>query len=293
MATFPVLPPVQFAIIALLCVLLMMTYLSCLSSTSSPSKVFPLSPKQLNISWIDDNCPSSLAESDGFFCELNTFWLERKHIYHTQDKLNMEKRPDYFYLASNWEPNFHCAYAQRMGTMGDGGKWVCDVFRLISRSDCLIYSVGSSGDFSFEIEMKKVVPNSEIHTFDKNRYPCPINTCTFHQIIFGDGIQPNGSKSWMTIVQELNHTNRIIDILKIDIEGAEYEFFPMLFNGSKNSYPRQILVELHPTNVTRVHAFFELLRYNNYVIFSKENNLYAGPYFFEYAFLKLNARFFQ
>ncbi|CAF2922543.1 unnamed protein product [Rotaria sp. Silwood2] len=204
----------------------------------------------------------------------------------------MITRPDTFYFLTNWEPNFHCSHARRVGARGDGGKWVCDPYRLKSRHDCLIYSIGSSGDFSFEIEMKKIIPHCEIHAFDQNSYVCPMNTCKFHQVTFGDGIQPNGSKNWPTVVGALNHTNRLIDILKIDIEGGEYSFFPLLLNSSRSSLPRQILIEIHPISVSIIHDFFNRMRNNNYVIFSKENNLLGGPYFFEYAFLKLNSRFF-
>ncbi|CAF3165686.1 unnamed protein product [Rotaria socialis] len=293
MSTSSISPKVQLAVIVLLSILLIWTYKSCSPLPVSQSTVPALVNSLLNISLNDTNCQLSLVESDGYFCELDSAWIERKHVYSSQDKENMKKRPDTIYFVSTWEPNFHCSHARRMGIMGDGGKWVCDVYRLRSRDDCLIYSAGSSGDFAFEIEMKKFVPNCEIHTFDKNLYVCPTNVCTFHQVIFGDGIQPDGSKSWTSIIQELKHTNRFIEILKIDIEGGEYAFFPILLNSNKNLLPRQILIEVHPTNVTLVHAFFERLRSNNYVIFSKENNLYAGPYFFEFAFLKLNPSFFN
>lgn len=244
------------------------------------------------VSFTSSDCKQSLIESDGFICESDFVWNERKHIFHSADKINMVKHPDTFFFLTNWEPTFHCSHARRVGSRGDGGKWICDPYRLKLRHDCLIYSVGSSGDFSFEIEMKTLMPHCEIHAFDKNPYLCPKNICTFYQVTFGDGIQPKNSKNWLTIVQELNHTNRSIDILKIDIEGGEYSFFPLLLNSEKNAFPRQILVELHPVNVTIIHDFFDQMRNNHYVIFIKENNLLAGPYFFEYAFLKLNPRFF-
>lgn len=244
------------------------------------------------VSFINNFCEQSLIESDGFICESASVWNERKRIFHSQDKINMKLHPETYFFLTNWEPTFHCSHTQRIGARGDGGKWVCDPYRLKSRHDCLIYSVGSSGDFSYEIEMKKVMPHCEIHAFDKNSYPCPTDVCTFHQITFGDGIEPKNSKNWPTIIKELNHANRLIDILKIDIEGGEYKFFPLLFDSDKNLHPRQILVELHPTNVTIIHRFFEQFRDNNYVIVIKENNLLAGPYFFEYCFLKLNPRFF-
>jgi hypothetical protein len=245
-----------------------------------------------NIPVINPDCEQSLIESDGYLCEPSSVWNERKLSFHPQNKANIIHLPAPHFFLTNWEPTFHCTHARRIGARGDGGKWVCDPYRLKLQRDCLVYSVGSNGDFSFEKELKKFIPQCEIHAFDKNVYECPMNICTFHEIIFGDGIQPNGSKSWLTIVKELGHTKRSIDILKIDIEGSEYAFFPLLLNSDKKSFPRQILVELHPTNVTLVHNFFEELRKNHYVITIKENNILAGPYFFEYVFLRLNPRFF-
>jgi hypothetical protein len=247
---------------------------------------------QSTVSLINNDCEQSLIESDGFICESKSVWNERKQIFQSQNKENMIRHPDTFFFLTNWEPTFHCSHTRRIGASGDGGKWVCDPYRLKSQHNCLIYSVGSSGDFSFEIEMKKLLPHCDIHSFDKNLYSCPKNICTFHQVTFGNGIYPNRSKIWQSIVEELNHKNRLIDILKIDIEGGEYTFFPVLLNSEKSALPRQILVEVHPVNVSIIHDFFDRFRDNHYVISIKENNLLAGPYFFEYAFLKLNPRFF-
>jgi len=263
--------------VVLFSLLLIWIYQSFFKSTASPSSI---------------DCKESLLESDGFFCESNFFWNERKRLFHLRDKINLIRNSGEYFFATNWEPTFHCSYPERIGAKGDGGKWICDPCRLKLQHDCLIYSVGSNDDFSFEIEMKKSMPHCEIHTFDKNLYACPTNTCTFHQATFGDGIQPNNSKNWKTILRELNHTNRFIDILKIDIEGNEYTFFSQILNYKKSALPRQIVVELHPKNVTIIHNFFDQMRNHHYVIFMKENNLIAGPYFFEYAFLKLNSRFF-
>ncbi|CAF1618991.1 unnamed protein product [Rotaria magnacalcarata] len=241
----------------------------------------------------NNDCRLSLIESDNFICESDAVWNERKIVYQTQDKENMMKRSHKIFFLSNWEPNFHCSHARRIGQMGDGGKWVCDPHRLKARSDCLIYSAGSNGDFSFEVHMKKVMPHCEIHTFDQNRHVCPNNICVFHQITFGNGTHPNNSKSWTTILEELGHTQRKIDVLKIDIEGGEYSFFPFLMQSPTKSLPQQILVEVHPNNPNNIHAFFELLRTYHYVIFNKEPNLLAGHEFFEFALLKLNPQFFN
>ncbi len=239
------------------------------------------------------NCVKSMLESDDFICESDELWNERKILYRIQDELNMKKLPSSPYFLKNWEPNFHCSHARRIGRMGDGGKWVCDLFRLQNHSNCLVYSAGSSGDFSFEIEMKKYLPNCEIHTFDVKLYKCPTDICIFHQLILGDGISRNRSKTWQMIIKELGHEKRSIDVFKIDIEGGEFNFFPSIFQSSKTSYPRQILVEIHPKTDPDTHGLFELLRANNYVIFSKEPNIILRASLFEYAFLKLNDQFFK
>ena len=251
---------------------------------------YPTCPKLIPM--VNNDCQLSLAESDGFICEWDTNWKERKSSYHMQDTRNMIKRLTAFFFFDNWSPNFHCSNAQRVGNMGEGGKWVCDLSRLKSRHDCLIYSVGSLGEYSFEIEMKKAMPHCEIHTFDKDFYPCPNDTCIFHTVKFGNGAPSTYSKDWNTILQDLNHTNRMIDILKMDIESDEYSFLSLMFNSTPHSFPKQILVELHPQNDNNIHEFFKQLRSNSYVIFSKEDNILAGPWYYEYSFLKLNPRFF-
>jgi len=101
-------------------------------------------------------CELSLFESDGYICESDALWNERKRIFHPENERNKIRYPDTFYFLTNWEPTFHCSHARRIGARGDGGKWICDPHRLKARTDCLIYSVGSSGDFSFEIELKKL-----------------------------------------------------------------------------------------------------------------------------------------
>ena len=239
-----------------------------------------------------NECQLSLLESDGFICEPNALWHERKRSYQIQQKENLIYRNTSFFFLDNWTPNFHCSNPRRIGNTGEGGKWVCDPYRLKSRRDCLVYSAGSNGEFSFEIGMKKTFPHCEIHTFDSDLHPHPNDTCIFHVMRLGTGLPGTLSKSWTTIVDELNHANRTIDILKIDIEGDEYIFFPLIFAASQKSFPRQILVEVHPYKDPKIHEFFKELSDNNYVVFFKEQNLLAGQYYFEYAFLRLNPRFF-
>ncbi|CAF0735985.1 unnamed protein product [Didymodactylos carnosus] len=216
------------------------------------------------------NCGLSMNESDHYFCESDSDWIERKNVYIEQDKRNQLKQTTNIFFLTNWEPNFQCRFERRIGSTGDGGKW-------------------------------RLLPNCEIHTFDPGVYQCPVNICTYHQVTLGSG-DDNISKSLEMLTNDLNHTKREIDIFKIDIEGGEYSLFLSMFgptrqNTTKNSkrrvYPRQILFEIHIGGQapSETHQLFDSLRKYGYVIFHKEPNLIGGADYFEYAMLKLTKKF--
>ncbi|CAF1457133.1 unnamed protein product [Adineta steineri] len=167
----------------------------------------------------------------------------------------------------------------------------------------VIYSFGSNGDFSFERGIKSELPNTEIHTFDKDIFQCPESVCVFHQASLGNRTT-NSSKSLQTIINELGHQKREIHILKVDIEGSEFDLFEELFNSKTKNQPdsvyiRQILFEIHLESgqheepSERTHRLFELFRANNYAIFHKEVNLNDAQNVFEFALLRLNPAFFS
>ena len=112
----------------------------------------------------------SMTESFGFFDEPDEVWKFRKARAFRQSlrqvKFHQAGRSG-LYFQSNWEPDFSCAYEERVGRIGDGGKWVCDVVKLASSSSCLVYSVGSRGEFSFEADLHRRVPHCDVHVFDQ------------------------------------------------------------------------------------------------------------------------------
>ena len=251
-----------------------------------------------------DSCELSLMESDGWFCETDADWKRRKSIHRMQDARNRNSDVLYHYFYRNWEPTIHCSFDQRIGNVGDGGKWICDIHKLkINNTKPLIYSFGSQGDFSFEIAAKDVLPNAEIHTFDSGVFECPPGVCTFHQATIGDG-QNSATKSLNIIIDELGHQRRTIDILKIDIEGSEYNTFEAFFKHATNKnaelpYIRQVQMEIHipdrmgDEGALVTSGLFELFRANNYAIFHKETNLFNPQICYEYAFIRLNPKFFS
>lgn len=68
-----------------------------------------------------------------------------------------------------FEPVASCWDEVRVGQIGDGGKWVCGLSQL--KSPCLIYSLGSNGDPSFELAINTATSGEcEIYTFDPYDY---------------------------------------------------------------------------------------------------------------------------
>ena len=89
-------------------------------------------------------------------------------------------------------PAFQCPHrVQRVGTLGDGGKWVCGLDRVVKQDKCVIYSFGMShlplrhpllfaprcrldllfftginGESSFESTLLKRGPNCEAWGYD-------------------------------------------------------------------------------------------------------------------------------
>ena len=118
---------------------------------------------------------------------------------------------------------------------------------------------------------------------------------TYHR--YGLGIeQPDSTKykSLQTVIHELNHTHRTIDIFKIDCEGCEWETASQWFDAPVTL--RQILVETHSSDVISTPRFFDVLYEHQYVIFHKEPNIaYSGKnnMAMEFALLKLSKDFFD
>ena len=220
-----------------------------------------------------------------------------------------EKPPRVWYQ-NNWEPSFSCQHERRVGQMGDGGKWICDPHRIRRRVDaelrrpesgkargCLIYSVGSDNDFSFEESVREEIsPACEVHTFDPSIGAAPSNRpkwVAFHPwgvssvsgAVAGeahDGERNAAMRAgvFMTLTEisaTLGHSDREIDVLKIDCESCEWGAFATWFGPGAPTI-RQVLIELHEGTHSYSKAkpvaddFFRFMRSKGYAIFHKEPN---------------------
>ena len=144
----------------------------------------------------------------------NDWALPHKNIETGEERGDRRNKQMGFFYQNHYEPDFVCQHERRIGKLGDGGKWICDPHLIVKQEKCLVYSVGSNNDFSFETFVQKdISTNCEIHTFDFGDYAKGAKEAggvQYHQV--GVGIDnPPRFKSIKTLVKELGHENRIID----------------------------------------------------------------------------------
>jgi len=221
----------------------------------------------------------------------NTWCLPHKDSEGKERGDKRNKNPFFFYQ-NHYEPDFVCQHERRIGKLGDGGKWICDPHRISNQDSCLVYSIGSNNDFSFEEAVfTEISSDCEIHTFDFGKYSKGAKKAGvhYHQVGLGSDSPPK-FKSLSTIIKELGHEGRTIDIFKIDCEGCEWETAAKWFEADITL--RQIQIELHGADIQITPKFFDLMYKNNYVITHKEPNIaYPEGKAIEYAFLKLAPQF--
>lgn len=212
------------------------------------------------------------------------------------------------WFQNHFEPDFTCQHERRIGKLGDGGKWVCDPHRLKDKEQCLVYSIGSNDDASFEAAVKKDIgEHCEIHTFDMGNYSSTVEATGAHYHQWGLNFETyNGKttsfKSLADTVKLLGHEGRTIDIFKIDCEGCEWKTVSSWFEA--NVTLRQVQIEVHEgyNRAQNRHFipqpdapdFFKKMYKEGYVIFHKEPNIMFWKYAkcVEYAFLRLDQSFF-
>ena len=184
------------------------------------------------------------------------------------------------------EPVLSCDDETRFGSgrfnTGDGPKFVCGVNVLKQTDRCLVYSIGSAYDFSFEFAVRKAAPACEIHTFDgtmdlASRPLSPqvsVDGIYFHNWNVVDSCETTRlavpSRCMKEILKELNHTARVITWLKIDCEGCEFTVIPKFVESSVKI--DQLMIEVHGTNALRIASLFNCLHNAGLMIFHKERN---------------------
>ncbi|KDQ49958.1 hypothetical protein JAAARDRAFT_42446 [Jaapia argillacea MUCL 33604] len=131
-------------------------------------------------------------------------------------------------------PSFNCPHeVERIGAMGDGGKWICGLSRLTDKPDCIIYSIGVNYESSFEAEVLERTKHCQIWGYDFTtesfgpQIPRLLRSRA-HFKPWGLGTKDahgSGDVQKMYTLESLmkmnGHTH--IDILKVDMESGEFD----------------------------------------------------------------------
>lgn len=183
-------------------------------------------------------------------------------------------------------PQISCPTVIRIGTVSDGGKWICNPWRI--PNPCIIYSLGINFDASFEQEMFTISNgNCRIYSFDIYNQDEKLFS-SFNGIFKKWNItavtnENQSEYAILDIVRYFSHTK--IDVLKMDIESSEFTALPPLLESKFVSEGNicQILLELHD----HVEPWKQLQRRMEkvgYLMFYKEANTF-GQCCHEYSYI--------
>ncbi|KAF9052297.1 hypothetical protein BDZ89DRAFT_1153715 [Hymenopellis radicata] len=191
--------------------------------------------------------------------------------------------------------SYNCPHeVERIGSLGDGGKWVCGLSRLQEKPDCLIYSMGINYESSFEAEILSNTRYCQIYGFDstsKSFGPQIPRTQSARTHFTRNGLAgqtvPAADKHGPSytlehLMQLKGHT--FIDILRIDVESAEFDTLtslitPYIQSGKPLPFG-QLLLEIHVWHkrFPEFLTWWEMLEAAGLRPFSAEPNLVYQNY---------------
>ena len=179
---------------------------------------------------------------------------------------------DFIYPYNIWDlfrPTFFCPFdLERIGKLGDGGKWVCGMSRHEALApgpsseaspdkSIVVYSFGVEHDSLFEAALLARL-NVEIWGFDYSvngwaKEVPPNSRAHFAKAAIAektDRVQSPPKLAVHDIMADNGH--HFVDIMKMDIEGAEFQALDALMDSIEESGQHalpigQLLIELHIT----------------------------------------------
>lgn len=149
-------------------------------------------------------------------------------------------------------PEAACERVMRLGNPDDGGWWVCGDEKLLrGPADCVIFSVGSSNEFSFERAASRGL-GCKIHVFDHTSISSKSVLEGYPLVqLYPLGLGPEGATTppIVSLTELIRASGGVVpDVLKVDIESSEWPFLESLIKA----YPdgvlpgiRQVCFELH------------------------------------------------
>ncbi|KAI1702760.1 methyltransferase domain-containing protein [Ditylenchus destructor] len=195
----------------------------------------------------------------------------------------------YYELYNALVPEVFCLDLVRIGSVSDGGKWMCNPHRMRNMDKCTIYSLGINNEPSFEESLQTYVGRKcSLRCFDKDDQKPETN----QRIKTSNGVFMKALISSTTDIKSSQYSfsdllpkfgDKRIDILKVDIEEAEF-----LIQDQFLAVPIcQLLIEVHPRSALDALNFLRKLSKHGFYLFSYEING-AYHYLCEYSFIHEN-----
>lgn len=202
------------------------------------------------------------------------------------------KSPHIWYFT---EPLYSCEHTERFGDIvGDGAKLVCNPHHIKMQPRCLYYGFGVDGEVYFDEAWTAWLDGHacDMHAFDpvdgvtQGSMPKHLRNMniSFHPWGLNDadgefdiGWSRHEGYTLDTIKRRLGHVGRTIDILKMDIEGSEWQVFNSILAQCDRNRPvaHQILVELHSPHFSKLLALVDQMDACGYRIFATTLNYYC------------------
>lgn len=158
---------------------------------------------------------------------------------------------------TNTSFRYSCLHIQHFG-----GWDLCQDIPYEVKGSCLVYSFGMSHAILFDKEMEKL--GCEVHSFspslEKIDESQKGHNSTYHSIGLGSedvdqfiprkDTQASDQQTWKlrtlrSLIQALGHEKRTIDVLKIDMEGYEWDILDNMMDTDMLKNVRQLMLELH------------------------------------------------
>ncbi|TDL19823.1 hypothetical protein BD410DRAFT_899970 [Rickenella mellea] len=193
--------------------------------------------------WTNDALQSYMAETE---LEYHRLILKRKDLITkfgpTPGEISMFPRRKEYTVWDFFPASFNCPHeVARIGRLGDGGKWVCGLSRIQEKEDCVVYSFGISHDSSFEADVLSRTTGCKVYGYDfsVNGFGPEITADLKHRTHFepwgvaGVDAHGTGDERKMYSLLSLMKLNghKYIDIIKMDVEGAEFEALSAIFKA--------------------------------------------------------------
>jgi FkbM family methyltransferase len=129
----------------------------------------------------------------------------------------------------------------RKGCQNDGGYIMLDS----GLHGAVAYSLGIAGDVSWDLDMAHL--GCQIYQYDHTIEALPVSNPAFHWFRIGIAAQdsPDGTMCTLdTLIQRNDHVGRNDLVLKMDIEGAEWDLFEAMPDSTLRQFS-QIVMEMH------------------------------------------------